>query len=62
MPTKQPSAINEPSIDRPVCERCGSRMWLLKISPDGVGMEMRTFQCPVCEVSTGDRTVDLKSD
>ena len=60
MSTTHSSAANALKIDRPTCARCGSSMWLLKISQDGVGTEFRKFECPVCEVSTGDEAVDTK--
>jgi len=54
MPTIQKEAINSLTITRPTCERCGLRMWLWKISPDGPGKEMRSFECPLCDVSTNE--------
>jgi tRNA(Ile2) C34 agmatinyltransferase TiaS len=36
-------------VDRPVCPRCGTHMWLLVIEPDSPGHDRRTFQCPECE-------------
>lgn len=29
-------------------------MWLAKVRPDGPGKELRKYECPVCEVSTGE--------
>ncbi|MCW5689742.1 MAG: hypothetical protein KIT76_14440 [Pseudolabrys sp.] len=51
MSKTQANDTNAPDIDRPVCARCGSQMWLARISPDVKGQEWRTFECPVCEVS-----------
>lgn len=44
-----------PEIERPTCKECGSRMWLRSIAPAGDSAEYRTFECPVCEVSTDRR-------
>lgn len=52
MSKTQANTTNATDIDRPVCEHCGSQMWLARISPDVKGREWRTFECPVCEVST----------
>jgi len=52
MSKTQANITNAPDIDRPVCARCGSLMWLARISPDVQGQEWRTLECPVCEVST----------
>jgi len=52
MSKTQANSTNAPEIDRPICARCGSHMWLARISPDVEGREWRTFECPVCEVST----------
>ena len=52
MSKTQTNSTNAPEIDRPICARCGSQMWLARISPDVAGQEWRTFECPVCEVST----------
>jgi len=37
------------AIDRPTCKRCHARMMLARISPDGRGFEVRSFECPKCE-------------
>ncbi|KQZ00286.1 hypothetical protein ASD45_04990 [Pseudolabrys sp. Root1462] len=52
MSKTQTNSTNAPDIDRPICARCGSQMWLARISPAVQGREWRTFECPVCEVST----------
>ena len=52
VPTTQINATNLTDIDRPTCRACGSRMWLSRVSPPVDGREWRTFECPVCEVST----------
>lgn len=53
MPTTQTHRTDSPELDRPTCEQCGSRMWLRRIAHERPGQEFRTFECPVCEVSTG---------
>lgn len=53
MPHTQTNSIRS-DIDRPLCPQCGSEMWLARVRPDGPGKEHRTFNCPVCEISTGD--------
>ncbi|MCW5695051.1 MAG: hypothetical protein KIT48_22045 [Pseudolabrys sp.] len=52
MPTIQVNTANLSDIDRPNCRTCGSRMWLSRVSQPVEGRECRTFECPVCEVST----------
>ena len=54
MPHTQTKPSRQSEIDRPLCPQCGSEMWLAHIRPDGPGKEYRTFNCPVCEISTGD--------
>lgn len=61
MSKTQTNCTNAPEIDRPVCLRCGSQMWLARISPDVGGQEWRTFECPVCEVSA-DAAPDRRHD
>lgn len=53
MPTRQFNSPNRDDIDRPTCRMCGSHMWLARVSQPVDGRECRTFECPVCEVSTG---------
>lgn len=52
MPTIQINSTRLAEIDRPTCRVCGSHMWLSRVSPPVEGRELRTFECPVCEVST----------
>jgi hypothetical protein len=40
------------SIKRPRCSRCTSRMMLTRISPDPLGFEHRSFECPECKSVT----------
>ena len=37
------------AIERPVCKKCGTRMMLARISPEGDGFETHLFECPKCE-------------
>ena len=30
----------------PTCEKCGAKMWLVRIEPDAPGHDRRCFQCP----------------
>lgn len=42
-----------PFIDRPTCSTCGALMWLVVVTTfNASDVESRTFECPVCEVST----------
>ena len=52
MPTIQINTANLTDIDRPTCRTCGSRMWMSRVAEATDGRECRTFECPVCEVST----------
>jgi len=54
VPHSQKSRSDSLEIDHPKCDACGSQMWLRKISKDGSGDETRMFECPVCEISTGE--------
>jgi len=45
---------NACQIERPICARCGSKMWLARVTLAGPQSEFRTFECPVCEVSIGE--------
>jgi len=37
-------------IYRPLCSKCGSRMWLLVIEPtDKPNFDTRSFECSPCE-------------
>ena len=33
----------------PTCEKCGAKMWLVRIEPDAPGHDRRSFECPQCE-------------
>jgi len=37
------------TVAQPVCERCGMRTVLSRITPDGRGFESRSFECPKCD-------------
>jgi hypothetical protein len=37
------------SIERPSCKRCGTRTTLVRIEPEGAGLENLIFTCPNCE-------------
>jgi hypothetical protein len=51
MTQQQSVPAKSPSIDHPICPKCGSAMCLDRIVPDGADLEKRSFKCPVCEVS-----------
>jgi hypothetical protein len=36
-------------LNEPVCPKCGTRMWLVRIEPDKPGHDKRTFKCTQCE-------------
>ena len=38
-------------IKRPTCPNCGSSMWITRISSDGPDVDMRAWECPVCDIS-----------
>jgi hypothetical protein len=38
-----------PSIGRPVCKRCATRMMLARIAPGAGNRETRFFECPNCD-------------
>lgn len=44
-------------IDLPNCDRCGTRMWIARIEPDGPKQEKWTFECSACDAVK----VDIKS-
>jgi hypothetical protein len=33
----------------PNCQKCGARMWLVRIEADAPGHDNRIFECPQCE-------------
>jgi hypothetical protein len=37
-------------IERPRCRECHGRMMLARIQPGSNGSEIRTFECPKCEL------------
>jgi hypothetical protein len=39
-------------VKRPDCPKCGTKMWLARIEPDGKpDHDVRTFECPECDHS-----------
>jgi hypothetical protein len=34
---------------QPVCFKCDTPMWLIRIAPDKPGCARRTFECPRCQ-------------
>jgi hypothetical protein len=38
-------------IDRPLCKRCYTVMWLMRVAYDKLHHDKRTFECPVCRNS-----------
>ena len=51
MPMSQLGSSNSVTIDRPLCPKCGSVMWLVRIQAEGQGIKKQTFECPVCDLS-----------
>jgi hypothetical protein len=43
------------AVDRPVCKRCGVRMMLARIAPDRPDFEVRSFECPKCDLVYSER-------
>jgi hypothetical protein len=41
---------SSPMIDRPLCPKCQIRMMLLGIEFSVAGPDLRTFECPQCEL------------
>ena len=35
-------------LKHPDCDRCGVAMWLMRIQPDKIGRQIRTFECADC--------------
>jgi hypothetical protein len=48
MPPAHTFADTYHRIDRPLCTRCISAMWLTQVAPVTSHRERRTFECPVC--------------
>jgi hypothetical protein len=46
-PRPEPSLL---PIERPRCPKCQSRMMLARIEPGPNGSDLRTFECPKCEL------------
>jgi len=38
-----------PTIDRPACPQCGSKMMLASIEPVAPGIDNLTFECDSCD-------------
>jgi transposase-like protein len=43
-----PATAYSSAIVRPDCPKCGTKMWLARISPDKVGYYRHSFECPSC--------------
>jgi len=43
------TAIAPAIVVRPLCSKCGARMWLTRIEPDKPGCNRRLFECSRCE-------------
>jgi hypothetical protein len=39
------------SIERPRCPKCEIRMMLVGVEPSFAGPDLRTFECPKCELA-----------
>lgn len=44
----KPATAYSDAIKRPLCPKCGAKMWLARIEPDSPGYENQTFECPAC--------------
>ncbi len=42
-----------PEIEYPSCPGCGLEMWLIRIAPQSVNREVRTYGCAVCDSFAG---------
>jgi hypothetical protein len=51
VPQAQKTPRGSEFIDRPICPKCGSQMWLARVTPEGSERENRAFECPVCDIS-----------
>jgi transposase-like protein len=54
MAKSQVASSNSVTIDRPLCPKCGSVMWLVRVQAEGQGIDKQTFECPVCDLSKND--------
>jgi hypothetical protein len=36
-------------VDGPLCPKCGTAMLIISIEPLGLGYDLRTFECRVCQ-------------
>jgi hypothetical protein len=46
--TSQFTATDARELKHPACGRCGQPMWLMRIRPDTIGRQIRTFECTDC--------------
>ena len=37
------------AIERPACPKCQARMFLARIAPVRLGVDLHTFKCAVCD-------------
>jgi transcription elongation factor Elf1 len=58
---KSQQTARQQKIERPMCPRCGARMWIARIEPDEPGRDRRTFECPECDHSLSE-VVTLKTN
>jgi hypothetical protein len=49
MAKSQVASSNSVTIDRPLCPKCGSVMWLVRIQPQEQGIDKQTFDWR-CEI------------
>jgi hypothetical protein len=54
MQTSRPRSPIVPAVERPLCAKCGTYMWLSLIEPDKPGHDHRTFECPRCQHETAE--------
>jgi hypothetical protein len=48
-----PTTSASNAIIPPECPKCGTRILLARTVPDQPGVELRTFECPMCEYLEG---------
>ena len=48
MSAAQPAVLELDSVLRPLCPKCGMKMWLARIEPDRPGHDKRMFDCTNC--------------